>query len=87
MIAIYIVRWILGTYQEEAESISNSFHEQLILPEVFFINVKHLWVVEPADQEKGNEKTYDHVNSSQSKEACTNAEGKSDDLAAPEHKI
>ena len=52
-------------YQEEPESIADTLHEQLILPEVFLIDIKHLRVVEPAHNEKADEKPYDHVDTGQ----------------------
>ena len=63
------------TYQEQPEGIADSFHEQLILPEILLVDVKDLAIVDPADEEEGEEEAYDHVDPSQSQKTHGEAEG------------
>lgn len=76
-----------STYQEQPEGVAYPFHEQLILAEILLVDVEDLAIVEPADEEEGEEEPNDHVDPRQSQQANGEAEGKGDKLAAPEHEV
>ena len=74
-------------YQEQPECIADALHEELVLPEVFLVDVEDLAVVEPADQEQGDEEPDDHVDACEPQEAGTKAEGKRKQLTTPENEV
>ena len=76
-----------STYQEQPEGIADPFHDQLILPEILLVDVEDLAIVEPADEEEGEEEANDHVDTRQGQQANCEAEGKRDKLSAPEHEV
>ena len=63
-----------STYHEKSKRVTNSLHEELILSEVFLIDVQDLRVVEVADEKQSEEEGDHHVDSCKSKNACTQSE-------------
>ena len=74
-------------YHKEAEGISDPLHEQLILAEVFFVDVQQFGVVQVTQEEQGHEETNNHVHTGDCEDAGADTYCERDYLAAPEHEV
>ena len=74
-------------YHEKSECVSNSLHEEFVLPEVLLIDIEHLRVVEVAHEEQRDEETDDHVYAGQCQHARSQTHCQGDQLAAPKDEV
>ena len=75
------------TYKKQPERVSDTLHKQLILSEVFLINIEHFAVVDPADEEQGDKEPDDNVDAGECKEPGGQTQGQSEGLTTPEHEV
>jgi len=75
------------TYEEETESIADTFECKFILLEFVFIDVEHLGGVHVREQEHGEEEGKDNHKALELKEASSQSDQKSGSLAEPEYEV
>ena len=78
--------WIL-TYQEDSKRVAYTFHQELIIGELFITYIKHFWWVEVWKQIHHTKESNNYENSFQMQEAHSDSHSKTKYLPEPEHKV